>query len=240
MRYPRSPPSKYCTWLQAQARTGRGKPRVWFVSSTETTAKQQVVKGPVDARERDACLTSQRYKELLGLPHTNMALESHAGHDYLVQDSLIDYTSLETRVVSTPYEKNVRVPILEHIMPWDHTYLKDASIAIQILEALLFRKVVGAHDTCVQNFMVIASTPKTPKTQKVYSIDDAALQKTTTYMWKSPLEPDIANQFKQALDQCWEHLQATMDRWSSLLCPQQDSFALHQLTLHREKSAWKW
>jgi hypothetical protein len=239
------PPPHYTNVLQAQLLSGRGKPRVWFA---EQDGRQCVVKGPISEKERDGCLKTQQFKELLGIRHTNMRCETTAEGDFLIQRSLIDYTTLERHTVSTSFEKNATVPVATHICPWQDTFLTTApELSYPMLEALLFRKLVGAHDTCRWNIMVVDEYDDDldANTLHLYSIDDDAMAgRTTPMMWKAKACPQM---FGATLDQCWEQLNQTMDRWESVLQEQiqrhQDplaQFALEQLAKHRNRSAWRW
>jgi hypothetical protein len=231
-------PSVFTNPLQAQLLSGRGKPRVWFA---ERDGLQLVVKGPVCEKERDGCMNSQRFKEILGLPHTSMHCETIKGADYLVQRSLIDYTKLETQIATTSFESNVVVPKETHIAPWRDEMLRDSpELAQPMLEALLFRKIVGANDSCRWNVMVVPEKDGKPR---VYSIDDAASAgRTTPMMWKLKANPQ---EFRAALDRCWNSLTTTMDRWEAVLrgMSEEDAlaeFALQQLKIYRNPSAWCW
>ena len=238
------PPPQYSNLLQAQLLSGRGKPRVWFATCD---GKQWVVKGPVIEKERDGALLSQRYKELLHLPHTNLRCEHTAEGDFLIQRCLIDYTALETRITTTGFEANVVVPVDSHICPWDDALLDEHPELTQpMLEALLFRKVVGAHDTCRWNVMVVPEPDYMDENMSVlhlYSIDDAAAAgRTTPMMWKAKA---CSQAFGAALDRSWESLQQTMNRWETTLKSLPDSdplrtFALKQLLRYKSRGAWRW
>lgn len=214
----------YTDFLQTQPITGRTKPRVWFATE-ESTGKQVVIKGPVPLQERFQCLKTEVVKKALGLPHTNL----HSSGSFLIQDCLLDYKKLETRVVSTKLESNLRVPVAASVPGWEHDMLRDEEMAYKILEALLFRKVVGANDTCTRNFIVLDRI--------VYSIDDAALGVDTPLMWKTGLiKPRAA--YETALTKSWDRLIATMERWRGLLAD--NAFALKQLDKYNVMTNWKW
>ena len=214
-------PAGFTDVLQAQLLTGKHKPRVWF--ATDADGAQVVVKGPVKAAERAAVMQTEALKVRLGLPHTHM--RTHG--EYLVCDSLLDYKTLETRVVSSTLETDVRVPIFTG--GWDHAMLADDDSAAQLFLGLLLRKVAGANDTCTRNFIVAGG--------KVYSIDDAALGKTTTHMWKKPLMKQ-APAYAAALARVWTRVEAAMAVWRGLLAA--DAFAMAQLTAHATPAGWKW
>jgi hypothetical protein len=231
-------PSEFSNGLQAQLLSGRGKPRVWFAERDEL---QWVVKGPVCEKERDGCMNSQRFKEILGLPHTALRCETINGSDYLVQRSLIDYTKLERQTATTSFESNVVVPKETHIAPWRDEMLHEMpELAQPMLEALLFRKIIGANDTCRWNVMVIPDKSGKPT---VYSIDDAAQPgRTTPLMWKLKADP---SEFGAALDRCWDNLMQTMEYWEAVLKyqPKGDplaQFALQQLAIYKNRRAWRW
>ena len=218
---PAAAPAGYSDVLQAQLLTGKHKPRVWF--ATDADGKQVVVKGPVKAAERAAVLRTEALKARLSQPHTHMREEG----EYLVCDSLLDYKALETRVVSSKLETDVRVPVFTG--GWEHAMLADDALAVQLFLGLLLRKVAGANDTCTRNFIVSHG--------RVYSIDDAALGKTTACMWKKPLGK-TAGVYAAALARVWTQVADAMAAWLILLAD--DPFALAQLDAHATPAGWKW
>lgn len=208
--------------LQAQLLTGRHKPRVWYATRG---GKQLVIKGPVKAAERAANLASEALKEKLGLPRTNL----HEEGEYLVMDSLIDYTTLETHVVSSKLESEVRVPVASVMPVWSSAMLAEAPLALGLMKGLLFRKIAGANDTCARNFVVAGGA--------VYSIDDAALGVTTAHMWKKALMREKAAHVA-ALSNVWAELTAVMAEWRTVLAD--NAAALAVLDAHAERSGWAW
>ena len=215
-------PAGFTDVLQAQLLTGKHKPRVWFAMDAD--GAQVVVKGPVKAAERTAVMRSEALKVRLGLPHTHMREMG----EFLVCDSLLDYKTLETRAVSSKLETEVRVPVMTG--GWDHALLADDDSAVQLFLGLLLRKVAGANDTCTRNFIVAGG--------RVYSIDDAALGKTTSHMWKKPLGKAAAAASTAALARVWSRVEEAMLVWRGLLAA--DAFAMEQLTAHATPAGWKW
>ncbi len=203
--------------LQAQLRTGRGKPRVWFAT---TPTGQIVVKGPVSTAEREGCWKSETLKQRLGLPHANMRIQG----DYLVWDCLFDYTTLARGIASSPFDPPTEVPLQEFHHPWNDALLP--THGYEILVALAFRKVVGAHDTCIQNFLV-------PPNRPVYSIDDPALEKKTKFMWKHKVDPDV---WGAILKHHWDAIQKTLLRWA----PELEGPMLERLHLLQQPQGWRW
>lgn len=216
---PALPPLEFENPLQAQLITGRAKPRVWFATRI---GKQVVIKGPVSKKESSCVLKTQKIKECIGLPHTN----AHAEGDYLVFDCLIDYTHLPTRITSSRIEVDVKVPVGTSIQGWEKNMLKIPHLAKQILVGLLFRKVIGANDTCSRNFMVIEDT--------VYSIDDAALEKLTQRMWKTK----VTCEYAQAMHTYWDYLVGVMEDWEKKLS--EYAFCMERLAEMKDKSKWIW
>lgn len=208
--------------LQAQLLTGKHKPRVWYATRGD---KQLVVKGPMKATERAANLASEALKEKLGLPRTNL----HEEGEYLVMDSLIDYTALETRMASSKLESEVRVPVASAMPVWSSAMLADKTLALGLMKGLLFRKIAGANDTCARNFVVADG--------KVYSVDDAAMGVKTPNMWKKALVREKAA-YEAALRAVWVELAAVMAEWRTLLA--EDAVALAVLDTHAERSGWAW
>ncbi len=218
---PTSPPPQYTNILQAQALTGRNKARVWFATAPD--GLQVVIKGPVPATEMRAVEKSENFKKLLGLPHANLRVEGK----YLVWNSLVDYTKLPTKIMTTKLETDIRVPA-ENISHWTASMLR-TEMERGMLEALLFRKIVGTNDTCDRNLLVVDN--------KVYSIDDASLCKDTPYMWKKGLiKPKAA--YEAALERHWTHMETTIATWKTLL--HENDFAMQQLDRYGQKSNWIW
>lgn len=215
--------SGFTCFLQAQPITGRWKPRVWF--ATDPDGKQVVIKGPVSAEERHMCIQSQQVKDRLSLPSTKMRIIGN----YLIQDSLFDYTKFKTHIVTTSLETNIEVPVSTELNAWDHSYLSNKELSYNILEALLFRKIIGANDTCTRNFVIIENT--------VYSIDDAALRKPTPYMWKTKLIKQ-KKKYENALNLSWERIKQTIEHWKELLVG--DTYAIQMLDYYSDKDSWTW
>ncbi len=159
-------------------------------------------------------------KQRLGLPHANMRIQG----DYLIWDCLFDYRTLERRVASSPFDPPTEVPQREFHFPWDDSKLP--TLALPILLALAFRKVVGAHDTVVQNFMV-------PPDGRVYSIDDAALEKETKFMWKGRVDLKI---WGPVLEEQWESLQQCLRAWE----PHLETTQIERLRCLQSRSGWCW
>ncbi len=203
--------------LQAQLRTGRGKPRVWFATAPEG---QVVVKGPVQEIEREGCRKSEMLKQCLGLPHANMRIHG----EYLIWDCLFDYTVLERHIASSPFDPPTEVPVEEFHFPWDDSKLP--TLALPILLALAFRKVIGAHDTVIQNIMV-------PSDGRVYSIDDPALEKETKFMWKGKVD---SQKWSSVLEEHWDALQHHLQCWE----PHLEKLMVERLRRLQCKSGWHW
>ena len=208
----------YTNVLQAQLRTGRGKPRVWFATAPEG---QVVVKGPVQEKEKEGCRKSETLKQCLGLPHANMRVHGN----YLVWDCLFNYTVLERKIASSPFDSPTEVPVQEFHYPWDDSYIPTQGL--NILLALAFRKIVGAHDTCIQNFLVLPNEP-------VYSIDDSALDKTTKRMWKDTVNPYV---WEPVLETHWDSVQSHLRDWEGKM---EDEILLERLHSLQNRKGWRW
>lgn len=211
-------------FLQAQPITGRLKPRTWFATNADGT--QVVIKGPMSKRELEMCVKSEEVKVLLGLPNTR--LRCLGDLPYIIQDSLVDYTVLPTRTVTTKLETDICVPENLAVPGWSHELIEDAGMAYKILEGLLFRKIVGANDACTRNFIVLDKI--------VYSIDDAALGVETEFMWKVALVKPL-KKYQDALDACWDKLAKTIAVWREKLVG--NTFALSQLDTYSVRENWR-
>jgi hypothetical protein len=225
--------SNYTDVLQTQLITEKDKPKSWFATREGI---QYVVKGPIPREERDQCMKSQRFKELLGVPHTYM----YEDGEYLIQRCLGDYTALQTEIRSSRWEKRIRVPT-QHQGAWSETYFNQGSLhpslALSLLEGLLFRKIMGTNDTCAQNFVVYNDI--------VYCIDDRSMDRELPYMWKGPVKNP---RYTDLLNTFWDTLLATMERWRHLLQnavkqgslkEEEVQFALRILQKMENKECWK-
>lgn len=219
----------YTHILQAQLITAKGNPRTWFVTQE---GRQYVVKGPLPEQERKECMKSQRLKEILGIPHTYIKEDG----EFLTQNCIRDYTELPTHIASSRWEKLVRVPFFgqwewkEEMLDTPHA----SPLLHSLMEGLLFRKMVGANDTCSHNFVVWKNT--------AYVIDDRAVEKRTRYMWKkSTMNPAYACWMQKM----WPALEAMMERWSQLLenaIAKGEPFLFAQKVLDTMKNQknWRW
>jgi hypothetical protein len=209
--------------LQAQLLTGAHKPRVWYAVRDGLYI---VIKGPVSAKERVACLAMETLKTRLRLPRTGLHVEG----DYLVMNSVVRHTDLATHVVSSKLEKDVRVPTGDGIPVWKPDSLTNPKLAFRLFVGLLLRKIAGANDTCARNFLVDDG--------RVYSIDDASLGATTPFMWKKPLSATSAKEHRDALERVWPRIMKRMAKWRGLLVD--NAFALRVLEEHSAVEGWKW
>ena len=223
LKLPLLPPSTYEEPLQTQLLTGRSKPRVWFGTYN---GKQVVVKGPVAKKESKGVLKTQKIKECLGLPHTN----AHMDGDYLVFDSLIDYKKLPTRIVTSKIETNVKVPVMTSVGAWEKSMMEKEELVKQLLVGLLFRKVVGTNDTCARNFMVVENV--------VYSIDDAALDLTTSHMWKMKASMKASVEYVKAMNTHWDYLVNIIEDWETKLSEYPS--CMERLALMKDMKNWVW
>ncbi len=211
-------------FLQAQPITGRSKPRTWF--ATDSAGAHVVIKGPMTKKELEMCVKSEAVKVLLGLPNTNLLILEDL--PYIIQDSLVDYTTLPTRTVTTKLETDICVPENLAVPGWSHELIEDSEMSYKILEGLLFRKVVGANDACTRNFIVLDGV--------VYSIDDAALGVETEFMWKVALVKPL-KKYQDALDACWSRLVETIAVWREKLTG--NKFGLTQLNKYVVRENWR-
>jgi len=230
------PPAHYTDLLQAQLRTSSRKPFVWYATDSRTD-QQVVIKGPVSAAEAAAVEHTEALKARLGLPNTFLRTESHDSGGgssalFLVWRSLLDYRTLATRVAAQGRGRNrhpVVVPTNTANKPWrwHNRMLGDPALTRSLMEALLFRKLVGTDDTCQRNLMIVGST--------VYSIDDAARQTPSPLMWKMPMRAAL---FGAALDRVWPRVAETVSQWRPLVA--HDAYAAKALETYADKAAWRW
>lgn len=226
-----APPPGYTNILQAQLVTGFNKCRVWYATMSsdrsDDTCKQVVIKGPMSKQEQYACMKTQGFKERLGIPHANMRING----EYLIQDCLVDYTLFARRTVSSKIEQNVTVPETSAQFRWKSEYYSNNELSYALLEALLFRKMVGTNDTVKRNIIVNGST--------LYTIDDPHLRCKTPYMWKTVAPKDDLPHLKRSLDLHWDRLVETIKKWKKIL-RDEDVFELSMLDEYSNKENWKW
>ena len=213
---------EYRDLLQAQPKTSRSKPRVWF--ATNDNNDQVVIKGPLPANVLDQYMRTEELKIALDLPRTNARID----RGYIIQDSLFDYMTYPTRIVSTKLERDVKVPIASVMGMWEHRMTEH--LGMEILIGLLFRKIVGCSDTCIRNFIV--------KDARVYSIDDPNAKIDSPYLWSRNYARLGAAIYQPLLEANWDAILLLINRWKDILAD--DEYAMRQLNFHSEIGNWKW
>lgn len=98
-----------------------------------------------------------------------------------------------------PRAKNQKWPF------WNHDLLSDDTMALRIMQVLLFRNIVGAKDTNPRNILVLPEG-------RVASIDDEADFDSPRrhLMWKTAVQPE---KYRAALARVWDALLASTADW---------------------------
>jgi hypothetical protein len=223
--------SVYSHPLQAQPRTARWKPPVYFVCSARG---QKVVKGPVSEDIARQTMLTEEVKWRLGLHHANMHRETYSEGVYLVADALVPYDPNEYLVRTTKIEqvKLVVAPPLS----WNHAMLvQNDDLAVELFAVLAFRRCVGTNDTCPRNILVV---PRPDGGHTLYSIDDPTKLTPAKFMWSKSMFQSL---YDLTLTRVWDRVQARVATWErkiDSIPPGVRGYFAQSLSELKHRSAW--
>jgi hypothetical protein len=185
--------------LMVCARTSLDKVKVFYVRDSDYNPL--VLKGPLESKEIVALLESERVKQILGLPRTNVRKYKD---DYIISDCLYEYDVNDYHICKLKIDKgrkisNIKLKGCEH---------KETNTILErsFLKALAFRLIIGTDDTTPRNFIVIENT--------VYSIDDPAWNVEQKELWKIKNHKIM---YTNMLDRNWEWVDAFLVEWKNTL-----------------------
>ncbi len=187
----------YYELLQVAPRTSTDKVPVYYARDEDWNPL--VIKGPLSAEEIDALLITERFKELLGLPRTNVC---RSDNNTVISDCLYDYSLSESHTCTSGIDKGKRLSNIKLKM-WRHD-ITDRTTVRSFLKALAFRLMIGTDDTVPRNFIVIDQT--------VYSIDDPAWEVEPSQLWKVKTH---AEHYNKLLDENWEWVVTFLNSWKN-------------------------
>lgn len=185
----------YYELLQVAPRTSSDKVPVYYARDEDWNPV--VLKGPLSTEEIQALLITERFKELLGLPRTNVRWNDN---NTVVSDCLYDYSLSESHICKSGIDKGKRLSNIK-LKAWRHD-ITDRTAVRSFLKALAFRIMIGTDDTVPRNFIVIGQT--------VYSIDDPAWEEEPKHLWKVKTHSEHYNTL---LDENWEWVIAFLNAW---------------------------
>ena len=184
--------------------------------------------------EIENCVNSDTIKKLINLQNLNITIEN----DSLVMKNIITIDPKNTVVKTSKLESNVNIYNGEHYH-YNHKQLDKLNNdeLIQLFEILLFRKIIGTNDTCQRNIIHIDN--------KLVSIDDPMLLKETNFMWKKPLNKELAGKYYQKLKDNFEKIQNFIKnpegkiKENKELGKKEKEFILKELNIYSNLNNWK-
>lgn len=189
--------------LQTQLLTGRHKPRAWYYDPSGDRSFPYVLKAPLTDDNIRQLVKSDIIKRLFGLIPIVKEILSNGiiFYNYVP----VDISSIEIK--TSKIETNVAV------YTGDHAFLDinslDSTGALELMKILAFRKVIGTNDTCNRNIIQYGD--------KIYSIDDPFLNKTTPLMFKSPVPARQIGWYKQQFEKMRGVINYTLGEWRRLV-----------------------
>jgi hypothetical protein len=179
-----------------------------------------VVLKPVPSeKEVAALLETERIKQLLGLPRTNVR---RCG-EWVVADCLYDYDIRASHICRCTHDRGVRISNIK-LKQWSHD-TTDSITARSFLKALAFRVMIGTDDTVPRNFVVIDQT--------VYSVDDPAWGVEPARIWKVKSHGE---HYRALLEEHWDWVYAFLSDWSTTPGLSEFNYAMIYKLMDRE--AW--
>ncbi len=190
----------YYEKLQVAPRTASYKPRVYYARDEDWNPL--IVKGPLPIKEVQAMVETERIKQILGVPRTNVRREGNM----LIADALYDYDFGDSHTCTSGIDKGQQISNIKLKM-WKH-FGYDVTTERSFLKALALRLVLGTDDTVPCNFVVVGQT--------VYSVDDPAWMREPSKIWKVKSHSE---HYDTMLDTHWEWVRAFLLDWTEAELP---------------------
>lgn len=189
--------------LQTQLITGRHKPRAWYYDLDGDRSFKYVLKAPLTEEAIRQLVKTDIMKRRFGLIPTIKEVRSNALIFY-------NYAPIEPSCVE---KKTSKLETDATVYVGDHFFVNidriDSAATLELLKILAFRKVVGTNDTCTRNIIHSGD--------KLYSIDDPFLNKTTANMFKTPLPGRQSYWYKDRLKKSQGVITYTLGEWRRLV-----------------------
>jgi hypothetical protein len=208
----------YHELLQVAPRTSPEKVPVFYARDHDWNPL--VVKGPLSNEEINALIITERIKELLGLPRTNVR---RSDGNFVVSDCLYEYSADDFHICKSGIDKGKRLSNTKLKM-WRHD-ITDKTTIRSFFKAVAFRHIIGTDDTVPRNFILIDQT--------VYSIDDPAWEQEPTRIWKVK---NHSEHYNTLLDENWEWVMAFLTDWKNTAYL--SSFAYNMIDKLMDRSYW--
>ena len=179
-------------------------------------------------------VNSDKIKKLLDMQNLNIQIEN----DNLIMKNVISIDPKNTIVKTSKLESNVNIYNGEHYH-YNHKKLDQLNNEelTQLFQILLFRKIIGAKDTCERNIIYINN--------KLYSIDDPMLFKETDFIWKKPLSQELKQKYFEKLKNNFEKIKDFIKKAEPIikeckeLSKKEKDFMIKELNIYNNLNNWK-
>ena len=220
--------------IQTQLITSKWKPKVFYYDKNNNNKYEYILKKKMKRTEMEECINSDKIKKIFNLKNLNVEIEG----DNLVMKNIISIDPSNIVVKTSKLETNVKIYNGDHYH-YNHNQLEklENDEIIQLFKILLFRKIIGTNDTCERNIIHID--------KKLVSIDDPMLLKETDFMWKKPLNKNLANKYIEKLKNSFEAIKTFIKdvegktKNAKELPKKEKEFMLKELNIYNDFNNWK-
>ena len=183
-------------YLQTQLITGRNKPKVYYYDIKDDKSYSKVIKGPVNYFDYLRNKYSDLLKKDVGLKSQHLKY----AHGYIIANNFIKINPKEYVRKTSKLETDVKIFNGKTYGCNKDTIDKlTEPEKLEWLKCLVFRKIIGTNDSCFRNFLAVNG--------HVITIDDAIIgDYATEYMFKTKLNPKVAEKFNKALDNNFDEI----------------------------------
>ena len=188
-------------YIQTQLITARHKPKVYYWDYKDDGTYSKVIKGPMKRWEYERYAISDKIKGDTRIKRVHCKYTE----GWMISRNLIKVNPEECVKKSSKIEPEVVIYSGNTFGCNKDTINESTEVGkIDWLKCLAFRKFIGTNDTCFRNFLCVNG--------HVYTIDDPYLGNyTTEFMFKTKLNPKIADQFMKALTDNWKVITEWLD-----------------------------
>ena len=194
--------------LQTQLITGRHKPRVWYYDPDGDGSFPCCFKWPMTGEQVHQLVKADVVKRLFGL--APIVKESFGNG--LVFFNAIPINRAHVERKTSKLETDVLIYVGDHYFL--NYRLIDRKHVLELFKILAFRKVIGTNDTCARNIICCKD--------KLWSIDDPFLRKTTPNMFKKPLPVAEAQWYRERFASCRGSIMFALDEWRKLITDREE------------------
>ena len=219
--------------IQTQLITSKWKPTVYYYDKNNNNKYEYILKKKMKRTEMEECINSDGMKKILDLPYLDIKIEN----DNLIMRNLIEIEPNNVIVKKSKLEDNANVYNGEHYH-YNHKKLDNLNDdeLLELFKILLFRKIIGTNDTCERNIIY--------NNNKLFSIDDPMLLKETEFIWKKPLNKELAKKYKEKLKIIFDKLKlfitdAETKIRENKIDKKEKDFMIKQLNIYNNMVNWK-